>query len=206
MAAVCVFLFKLTQIRPPPPIFDNRIIRKLNMRVLYTIELLEVQCKHSIQNWFLSEFKKYHDEKKYNYANQAGFLTNIWVLRVYAPDEPPNIEVQAVGDARFRATCSPSLSEITGAVNWITRAGTAGPEQPGLINTRVPCGGNVQIFRDYGRGGARIKVNHIVKQRPRPRLLRESKSSRCWDIAIQIQWLQLNCRLTVGLRITELRN
>lgn len=41
------FLFKLTQIRPPP-IFDNRIIRKLNVRVLYTIEPLEVQYKHSI--------------------------------------------------------------------------------------------------------------------------------------------------------------
>lgn len=42
------FLFKLVQIRPPPPIFDNRIIRKLNVRVLYTIELLRLVISNSI--------------------------------------------------------------------------------------------------------------------------------------------------------------
>lgn len=42
------FLFKLAQIRPPPPHFDNILTKNINVRVLYTIELLEVQYKHSI--------------------------------------------------------------------------------------------------------------------------------------------------------------
>ena len=41
------FLFKIVQIRPPPP-HVNILIKNINVRVLYTIELLEVQYKHSI--------------------------------------------------------------------------------------------------------------------------------------------------------------
>lgn len=42
------FLFKIVPIRPPPPHFDNILTKNINVRVLYTIELLEVQYKHSI--------------------------------------------------------------------------------------------------------------------------------------------------------------
>ena len=42
------FLFKIIPIRPPPPHFDNILTKNINVRVLYTIELLEVQYKHSI--------------------------------------------------------------------------------------------------------------------------------------------------------------
>lgn len=42
------FLFKIVPIRPPPPRFDNILIKNINVRVLYTIGLLEVQYKHSI--------------------------------------------------------------------------------------------------------------------------------------------------------------
>lgn len=42
------FLFKIVPIRPPPPRFDNILTKNINVRVLYTIELLEVQYKHSI--------------------------------------------------------------------------------------------------------------------------------------------------------------
>lgn len=42
------FLFKIVPIRPPPPHFDNILTKNINVRILYTIELLEVQYKHSV--------------------------------------------------------------------------------------------------------------------------------------------------------------
>ncbi len=44
---------------------------------------------------------KYHDEKIQSYANSSELLTNIWSTASMRADEPPNIECQAVGDARF---------------------------------------------------------------------------------------------------------
>ncbi len=43
------------------------------------------------------------------YANRARALTNIWVLRVYAPDEPPNIGAKRWSDARFKLACQPEV-------------------------------------------------------------------------------------------------
>nr|DAX20240.1 MAG TPA: hypothetical protein [Caudoviricetes sp.]DAY29568.1 MAG TPA: hypothetical protein [Caudoviricetes sp.] len=42
------FLFKLAQIRPPPPHFDNILTKNINVRVLYTIELLRFVISNSI--------------------------------------------------------------------------------------------------------------------------------------------------------------
>lgn len=42
------FLFKIVPIRPPPPHFDNILTKNINVRVLYTIELLSFVISNSI--------------------------------------------------------------------------------------------------------------------------------------------------------------
>ncbi len=81
------------------------------------------------------------------------------ILRVYAPDEPPNVRVLRRWVMRDFRTSVParSLSEITTQqVNdWITEQARRGPENSEDYQyANLPSGGNVQIFQRYGRGDA----------------------------------------------------
>ncbi len=112
---------------PATTIFDNRIIRKLNIEGSLQLSFRSSAYKHSIE-LVLSGVKNIMTKRRTIMPIEQSFLTNIWVLRgFYAPDDRQTLVLSPVGDARFLELACQSEQYDTQVNDYKSRHGE-GPE------------------------------------------------------------------------------
>ncbi len=141
---------------------------------------------------------KYHDENTIMPIERAFWSILEW-LRVYAPmwaAKHWSAKRWVMRDFRTSVPLQ-SLSEITTQqVNdWLqSRHGEA---RIAVTITREFCRWQCSDISEIWEEMPELKIATSLSRKTEPIrrvFYTRDKSSRCWDIAIRIQWLQLNCR------------